>query len=172
MVEVLNDFQARADKAEVRLGLEESATNSQLYADPQRVRQVLGNLLENALKHVPAGGRVQVRLERKGASLLLSIEDSGPGVSDELLESVFTPFWRTDPSRARSSGGSGLGLAVVRALIEVHTVGDEKGTVTASRSSLGGLAVRVLWPLERSGSDLVGSSADGASKSSLLHKLR
>jgi len=167
-LEVLNDFQARADKAEVRLELQDLTPDSRLHADPQRVRQVLGNLLQNTLKHVPAGGRVRVQLERAGQGLLLSVEDSGPGVPDELLERVFTPFWRADPSRSRSSGGSGLGLAVVRALVEAHRVGEERGTVTASRSSLGGLAVRVLWPLENL--DLVSSSAGETGKSSVLQK--
>jgi len=171
--DVLHDFQARADKAEVVLELKDLTPDSRLQADPQRVRQIVGNLLENALKHVPAGGRIQVRLERRGegqklGSLLMSVEDSGPGVPSELLESLFTPFWRADPSRARSSGGSGLGLAVVRALVEAHRIGPARGTVTASRSSLGGLAVRVLWPLE----DLewVSSSAGETVKSSLLQK--
>ena len=85
------------------------------HFDPDRAAQALNNLLSNALRHTPAGGRVTVRVTRAGAYARVSVSDTGAGISPADLPHVFDRFWRSDKSRARdSSGGSGLGLAIAR----------------------------------------------------------
>jgi signal transduction histidine kinase len=90
--------------------------------DPDRISQVLGNLLENAIRHSPAGGEVSIRLESEegGEAVRVTIRDGGPGVPEEHLPNVFERFYRADVSRSRSAGGSGIGLAVVKQLVEAH----------------------------------------------------
>ena len=88
--------------------------------DPSRLQQVVWNLLTNAIKFTPAGGRVHVRLERSGAAVLVSVSDSGPGIAPEFLPHVFERFRQADASSTRAQGGLGLGLDIVRHLVELH----------------------------------------------------
>ncbi len=87
--------------------------------DRVRLRQVLGNLLANALRHTPEGGAIHVRGERDGAALRVTVENTGSALTPEQAARAFDPFWRADPSRAED-GGSGLGLAIARQLIALH----------------------------------------------------
>ncbi len=89
-------------------------------ADPDRLAEVLGNLLGNALRHTPADGRVQVSAHGDGNQVELSVHDSGEGIPPELLDRVFERFFRVDPARTRDGGGSGLGLTISRAIVEAH----------------------------------------------------
>ncbi|MFF4615256.1 ATP-binding protein [Nonomuraea jabiensis] len=92
-----------------------------LDADPVRLRQAVGNLLTNALRHTPAGGRVSLRAYADGDDdVLIEVADTGPGIAPEHLPYVFDRFWRAEKSRSRQTGGSGLGLAIVRQLAEAH----------------------------------------------------
>jgi len=91
-----------------------------VVADPDRVQEVLANLLDNALRHTPAGGRVTVTA-RQGAGIVeLVVADTGDGLAPEHLPRVFERFYRVDDGRSRGRGGSGIGLAIARALIEAH----------------------------------------------------
>lgn len=103
-------------KADVPEGL------PRVEVDPDRIAQVLGNLLENALRHTPEGGRMTVRLEPKetGEAVWATVRDTGPGITEDHLPNVFERFYRADRSRSRSGGGSGIGLAVVKQLVEAH----------------------------------------------------
>lgn len=92
----------------------------QLDVDPDRLGEVLANLLDNALRHTPAGGRVEVRAGRHGDDVELVVEDSGEGIAPEHLPRVFERFYRVDSGRARAQGGSGIGLAIARALVDAH----------------------------------------------------
>ncbi|MDA0566267.1 HAMP domain-containing protein [Streptomonospora sp. S1-112] len=96
-------------------------------ADRVRMLQVLGNLLGNAVRHTPAGGRVTVRAHAEDGAAVIEVADTGDGISPAHLPNVFDRFWRADKSRSRQTGGSGLGLAIVRNLVELHG-----GTVTAA----------------------------------------
>ncbi len=102
-----------------------------VYADADRVAEILLNLLDNALHHTPPSGHIEVSVARSGQAVRLSIADSGPGVPAELRERIFERFFRADPSRAAATGGTGLGLAIVRALVEAHggaiSVGERAG---------------------------------------------
>ena len=144
-----------AQHASIHLDWEIAGPGPTLRADAQRIGQVLSNLLSNALRHTPAGGRIVVRVEaadrdlpgfgKPGSSdalheggLLFSVLDSGPGITAADLPHIFDRFYRGDRSRSRETGGSGLGLAIARQLVEAHRgriwaesppTGQEQGSV-------------------------------------------
>lgn len=100
--------------------------------DRQRMGQVLGNLLTNALRHTPAGGRVTLEARQSPSGVTLSVTDTGEGISPEHLPHVFERFYRGDTARDRDHGGSGVGLAISRALIQAHG-----GTLSATSTTAG-----------------------------------
>jgi len=110
-------------------------------ADQERLQQVFWNLLVNAVKFTPAGGVVDVFLERHDSLATIRIEDSGPGVAPEFLPHIFERFSQADSSSTRQHGGLGLGLAIVRHLVELHG-----GTVSASNRENGGAVLTVQLP--------------------------
>jgi len=113
--------------------------------DADRLQQVVWNLLSNAIKFTPQGGRVQVRLARAEGHAEITVEDTGPGIRPEVLPHVFELFRQGDSSNTRAHGGLGLGLAVVRQLVELHG-----GTVHAASAGPGaGSAFTVRLPLSR-----------------------
>ena len=90
-------------------------------ADPVRLRQAVGNLVSNAIRHTPAGGTVTVRAQSvAGGGVVIEVTDTGSGIAAEDLPRVFDRFWRAEKSRSRQTGGSGLGLSIVRKLAEAH----------------------------------------------------
>jgi histidine kinase len=89
-------------------------------ADKDRILQVLNNLVGNALQYTPSGGKVIITASRKKAEILISITDTGIGISPDHLSLIFNRFYRTDKSRARASGGSGIGLTIAQALVKAH----------------------------------------------------
>ncbi|HUZ76214.1 MAG TPA: HAMP domain-containing sensor histidine kinase [Chloroflexota bacterium] len=89
-------------------------------ADPDRIEQVLIILLDNALKHTPAGGQVEVSLRKQGHQAVVAVRDNGEGIASEQLERVFDRFYRADRARSHADGGTGLGLAIAKALAEAH----------------------------------------------------
>lgn len=91
-----------------------------VWADPDRLEQVLINLISNAVRHTPAGGQVSVESAVEGEHLCLSVRDTGVGIAPENLPHLFERFWRADKSRSRVSGGSGIGLTIVQRLVELH----------------------------------------------------
>jgi len=91
-----------------------------LWADGQRLNQVLSNLLDNALRHTPAGGHVRLTASRVSTEVVFTVVDDGEGISAEHLPHIFERFYRADSARDRGRGGSGIGLAIVRALTEAH----------------------------------------------------
>ncbi|MEU8666719.1 HAMP domain-containing sensor histidine kinase [Streptomyces anulatus] len=122
--------QARAENAGVTLAVTATAPGRALRADPVRLRQAVGNLVSNAVRHTPEGGRVTLRAyahEEGDGTVLVEVADTGSGIPPEDLPHVFDRFWRAEKSRSRRTGGSGLGLAIVRKLVEAHG-----GTVDAT----------------------------------------
>ncbi|MCI0399241.1 MAG: ATP-binding protein [Chloroflexi bacterium] len=91
-----------------------------IEVDAARIRQVVHNLLDNALRHTPDGGAITVQLERVADSLQVTVRDSGTGLAPEHLAHVFDRFYRADSGRSRDRGGTGLGLAIVKAIVETH----------------------------------------------------
>ncbi|MFH8686840.1 sensor histidine kinase [Streptomyces anulatus] len=122
--------QARAENAGVTLAVTATAPGPALRADPVRLRQAVGNLVSNAVRHTPEGGRVTLCAyahEEGDGTVLVEVTDTGSGIPPEDLPHVFDRFWRAEKSRSRRTGGSGLGLAIVRKLVEAHG-----GTVDAT----------------------------------------
>ncbi|MEU9062807.1 HAMP domain-containing sensor histidine kinase [Streptomyces sp. NPDC048430] len=128
--------QAQADAAGVGLTVtvpDGHGPVPELTADPVRLRQAIGNLVSNAVRHTPAGGRVTLRAYATGSGeaheeVVLEVADTGRGIAPEDLPYVFDRFWRAEKSRSRRTGGSGLGLAIVRKLVEAH--GGSAGVVS------------------------------------------
>jgi len=106
-----------------------------VQADPGRMAQVLGNLVDNALRHTSAGGEVRLAAQAVGAGVELSIADDGAGISAEHLPHVFERFYRVDTARDRVHGGSGIGLAITKALVEAHGGGVRAFSAGAGRGA-------------------------------------
>lgn len=106
-------------------------------ADERRVRQILDNLLGNALRHAPGGSRVVIAARALSGAVEISVTDSGPGIPPEQVELVFERFYRVDDSRTRATGGSGLGLAIVKQLVEA-----QGGTVSVASTPGSGSTFR------------------------------
>ncbi len=107
-------------------------TDARVLVDPDRIGQVLTNLLDNALRHTPAGGAVRMACATRGPWVEYVVTDTGDGIAPEHLGHVFDRFYRSDAARARAHGGSGIGLSIAKALVEAHG-----GEITASSSGPG-----------------------------------
>jgi len=147
--EALRRFGSRAAERGIALELELADDPLPVHWDVARIGQLCANLLENALRYTDTPGRVRARLRLEtgrvpadgGSLVCLSIDDTPPGVTDEQLESLFEPLYRTDAARSRTAGGSGLGLAICAAIVRAHG-----GRIAARRSELGGLGIDVWLP--------------------------
>ncbi len=130
-----------ADKT-VELTLEIPAGVPPVLVDPDRIAQVLTNLLGNALQYTPPGGGVTVRAGREDHGVVIAVVDTGIGIAGEHLPHVFDRFYRVDRSRARASGGSGIGLTIARHLVEAHG-----GTIRAESAGPGhGTTFAIVLP--------------------------
>jgi signal transduction histidine kinase len=125
--QVVGQTLSAAEARPIKLQTEIEPSIPPITADGDRLIQVLTNLLGNALRYAPENGHVTVRALKRGDHVRLSVTDDGPGIAPEDIPFVFERFWRGDKSRSRGSGGSGIGLAIVRRLVEMHggTVGVE-----------------------------------------------
>lgn len=133
------------ERAEViaagRVSIECRARPSPAVIDALRVDQALANLLSNALRYTPLGGRIAVGVDHVADAVQLTVEDSGTGVPDDVLPRLGQRLLRLDPSRNRMTGGSGLGLSIVAAIVQRHA-----GTLQFGRAALGGLRVVMTLP--------------------------
>jgi two-component system phosphate regulon sensor histidine kinase PhoR len=118
-VDVSRHFAPAAAERGVTLATQSSSPASAL-ADAEQVRQVLANLIDNAIKYTESGGRIEIGLESKGAETIISVRDTGVGIPESDLARVFERFYRVDKSRSREAGGTGLGLAIVKHLVEAQ----------------------------------------------------
>lgn len=130
-----------------------------LWADRQRLAQVLGNLLDNALRHTPAGGNVSLAVARVADEVVFTVADDGDGIAGEHLPHVFERFYRADSARDRGRGGSGIGLAIVKALTEAH--GGHINVV--SRGPGTGTTFRVSVPIQLPGGIYRGNQREAGS---------
>ena len=146
LLDVRDAFGAQAEEAGIRLVVADGDTLPPLVADPQRLGQVIGNLVTNGLRHTPRGGSVTLGGEVGPAGVegvRLWVADTGEGIDADDLPRIFDRFWRGDPARSRVEGaGSGLGLAIARGLVEAHG-----GRVWAESQVGEGTTVSVLLPL-------------------------
>ncbi|MFX0573993.1 sensor histidine kinase [Nocardia nepalensis] len=127
----------------VELEIRSGTGTLEVVGDEARLRQVLANLLNNALTHTPPDADITVRLTPADDEVLLEVADTGPGLPPEEAERVFERFYRTDTSRARTSGGTGLGLSIVQALVAAHN-----GTVSVESAEGEGTTFTVRLPRE------------------------
>jgi PAS domain S-box-containing protein len=116
----LDTARPAAEAKEIQLQVELDPTASHVLCDPARMQQVIWNLLSNAVKFTPRGGQVKVGLKRAAAHIEISVSDTGPGINQDFLPHVFDRFRQADSSTTRMHGGLGLGLAIVRHLVELH----------------------------------------------------
>lgn len=133
-------FEARAAAEGIELS-SDVAPGCQIDADAGRLRQILAALTDNALRHAPRQGQVRLLGRRVGRMVRIAVEDSGAGIPPEDLPRVFDRFYQADSSRDRRTGTSGLGLSIVRALVEAHG-----GRVGAENRPAGGASVWVEFP--------------------------
>ncbi|GIH04040.1 two-component sensor histidine kinase [Rhizocola hellebori] len=131
---------AIAEPAGIRLVID-CPTPIYLEADPDRIRQVIGNLLSNACKHSPPGGTVTLRAVASTSHAVIEVADTGTGIAEADLPHIFDRFWRSDTARSRRTGGSGLGLAIARQLVLDHG-----GTVGAVSQIGAGTTVTITLP--------------------------
>ena len=138
--DVVAGLRVKADAGDITLTVAGGAQLPSLSLDPVRIRAVLENLLANALRHTPSGGRVSVSLISEGPDeIAISVEDTGSGIDPEALGRIFDRF-----SRSPDSPGSGLGLAIARALVEAHG-----GQISATSEPGRGTTVRFTLPVDR-----------------------
>ena len=123
----IDTVQPAADARSIRIQTVFDPKAEPVSGDPERLQQVIWNLLSNAIKFTPKGGRIQVRLERINSHVELIVSDTGKGISEEFLPYLFNRFSQEDGSTTRSQGGLGLGLSIVRHIVELHG-----GTVQAT----------------------------------------
>ena len=117
VADAVSDARAAAPARDITL---ESAESAQVLGDGDQLRQVVANLLGNAVRHTPEEAQVRVRLTAGDGHATLAVADDGPGLEADVAAKVFEPFYRADTSRTRETGGAGLGLAIVAAIVEAH----------------------------------------------------
>jgi len=139
---VVGDAVETARTVEPDRPIEYHAEHAVVVGDPDRLRQVVDNLLSNVRFHTPAGAPVEVSVASRNGDAVIEVKDSGPGMSQEDATRVFERFYRADASRSRESGGVGLGLSIVAAVAEAHG-----GTASASSEPGVGTTFRVTLPL-------------------------
>jgi signal transduction histidine kinase len=126
LYDIADAFELEAVERQVTIVVEAEEDLGPISADPQRIAQVVSNLLNNALRHTPVGGTITLSVQSSkdethgNPMLLFRVRDTGSGIAPEDLSHIFERFWRADRARARRSGGAGLGLAIVRRLVEAH----------------------------------------------------
>lgn len=113
-----------------------------VMGDDERLRQALGNLLSNAARYTPEGGRVEVSVRKETDQAVITVADTGIGIAEQDLPRVFSRFWRADEARSRATGGLGIGLSVVKEIVERH-----HGTIGARRRDGDGSVFSIRLPL-------------------------
>lgn len=142
--DVLQKFALDAENKAIRLDAEVSGKLPFVYADLGLIERALSNLMDNALQHTPAGGSITVRLESRAGKVWVAVEDSGTGIADADLPHVFERFYRGTDSRSEAPANAGLGLSIVRRIVNMHGQ-----TISAANAGSQGALFRFsLHPLE------------------------
>ncbi len=145
LVELLNKsqtlFEPQAAAKFASIVVETEEKEAIVLVDPQRFEQIVGNLIGNALRYAQNGGKITLKLQKLESATVVKVIDNGPGVPEAELPYIFDRFWRGEKSRARVSGGAGLGLAISKQLVEA-----QGGQISAANRPEGGLEVTVTLP--------------------------
>src|SRR4051794_24910610 len=144
--DAVDDAQAIAPEREIALTAQPAAVSG----DADQLRQVLANLLRNALVHTPAGTPIEVTVARAGGAVALEVRDHGRGLPGADAGALFGRFWRAEGGRERGKDGAGLGLAIVAGIVDAHG-----GSVAATDAPGGGAAFTVRLPVRRAARELV-----------------
>jgi two-component system phosphate regulon sensor histidine kinase PhoR len=112
-----------------------------VLGDPDYLERAIANLLDNAIKYTPEGGRIIVTAARRGSDILIEVKDTGIGIPEADLPRIFERFYRVDKSRSRAMGGTGLGLAIVKHVVQAHG-----GTVEVASEVGKGSTFRIVLP--------------------------
>jgi signal transduction histidine kinase len=115
-----------------------------LVGDRHLLTRAVENLVDNALRHTPAGGEIRVSWGVEGAQFVVRVADTGPGIAAQDLPHLFTPLYRGESSRNRQTGGAGLGLAIARRILQAHG-----GGLTAANRATGGAVFTATLPVDR-----------------------
>jgi signal transduction histidine kinase len=142
VAEVTRELQPAATDHDLGLSVDVPPASVIAFVDPGRMQQVLHNLIENAMRYTPAGGSVRVRLSTTSSEARIEVSDTGVGIPESDLPFVFERFFRSDRARRAYTGGSGLGLSIVRWIVEAH-----KGKVEIASALDKGTTVMVRLPL-------------------------
>lgn len=139
--EIVSILEVEAEEKGIRIQLE-STEDGELYCDASRIKQVMINLIGNALRFTPEGGAVAVRYACDSGRIDMTVTDTGPGIAPEHLPYLFKRFYRVDASRNRMSGGTGLGLAIAKQYVEIH-----HGTLQATSEVGSGTTFSISLPV-------------------------
>jgi two-component system OmpR family sensor kinase len=139
--DAVHDAQSIAPSRLIAIEVLEGPGTPEVIGDEARLRQVLSNLVTNALQHTPESAKITVRVGTDGGDAVLEVADEGPGMTPEDAHRAFERFYRTDSSRTRTSGGTGLGLSIVHSLVVAHG-----GTVRVTTAPGKGCRFRVNLP--------------------------
>lgn len=140
--QLILNFESEFVRKGVTINLIGEAT--QIFADQDKVSQIMINLISNALKFTPSGGAVEVKVSQRISEVEITVKDNGLGISSEDQPFIFERFYRADKSRSRLTGGSGIGLAIVKSLVEAH-----QGTVTVKSKAGIGTEFIIILPLTK-----------------------
>jgi signal transduction histidine kinase len=140
----LRALDAEARSRNVHLEARLGSANPVVRIAPDKVERVLLNLLTNAVRHTPSDGAVSVVVQPNSDHVTVAVEDTGAGLTPGAAQRMFERFWRDDESRARASGGAGLGLAIAQGLVHAHG-----GTIWAENRSTGGARISFTLPLAK-----------------------
>jgi two-component system phosphate regulon sensor histidine kinase PhoR len=133
--EVFEQLEEKADKKDVKLKVDDSEGKVVVYADWQRISQVMTNLISNAIKHSSDGSQVDVSFDIVKKGIITKVKDRGDGIAPEHLSRIFERFYRVDKSRSREKGGTGLGLAIVKHILDGHNSKPEVDSVLGEGST-------------------------------------
>lgn len=118
--QVVKSHQHAAARCDIKLSTECEPDMAKIYVDTDRISMVLGNLLNNAVRYTPEGGRIALTAQSQGDDVEIIVTDNGPGIPEDEITRVFDRFYRIEKSRYRDDGGSGLGLAIAKSIVEQH----------------------------------------------------
>ncbi len=143
--QVVHSFQPLAVAQDIRLEVIADQMLPVIQADPERMVQVLENLVSNAVRHTPHGGQVTLTVQHQQSGLQITVRDTGAGIPADKLPNIFERLYRVEPSRSDSleESGSGLGLAIVKSIVEAHG-----GAITAESTEGSGTSIQLTLPIE------------------------
>ena len=134
-------YAPQAAARQITVAVSAASKTPDVLVDPERMAQVLGNLVTNALRHTPAGGRIDLSAQSQGQAVILVVQDTGEGMPADVLPHVFDRFYRGDAARSQQDGESGLGLAIAKSIVEAHG-----GTIAAASTPGHGTTFTVTLP--------------------------